>query len=264
MNNTDLINGYCEHMEWRRLSRTTVSIRCTYLTKLSRDLGPFKDIKPKVLRAWLADPERKLEASSQAVLLTTIHGFYLWAQKNKKLKKDPTVRIDKPRVAKGFPHPISEDDLAKALANADALMRCWLTLGAYSGCRCQEIALMSREDIDEERMRLHIVHGKGAKQRWVPLSSKLLSALHEWGIPSTGRLWEVTPAQMSKMLSAYLHDQGINASAHSLRHRFASQIYQHTKDILKVKNLLGHESVATTQIYAAANMDDAGEDIENL
>ncbi len=264
MTNTELIAAYCEHMEWRRLSPTTVSIRRTYLTKLSRDLGSFKDIKPKMLRRWLADPTRKLEASSQAVLLTTIHGFYAWTIREKRLKKDPTLRVDKPRVAKGFPHPISEDDLAKALANADALMRCWLVLGAYSGCRCQEIALMAREDIDEERMRLHIVHGKGSKQRWIPLSSKLLAAFNEWGIPPAGRLWDITPAQMSKAVNGYLHDQGIEATAHSLRHRFASRLYQHTKDIVKVKNLLGHESVATTQIYAAANMDDVDDDIEAL
>lgn len=55
-----------------------------------------------------------------------------------------------------------------------------------------------------------------------------------------------------------------DAALWSVGAAFILGMSMYTKDIVKVKNLLGHESVATTQIYAAANMDDAGEDIENL
>lgn len=262
-----LIEGFIADMVWRRRSVNTISIRTTYLNKLSRELGPFATVKPKALREWLADPERHLKASTQAVLLTTYHSFFTWAIKAKRLKKDPTIRIDKPAVAKGFPHPIADEDREKALANADPRMLCWLGLGCWAGCRCQEIALMSIEDIHIDTMTIYIAHGKGDKTRFVPLKDELLEALTAWdGLPTSGRLWpQMTPADMSKAINTHLHgldakrDDGLPATAHCLRHWYADRLYKMTKDIILVKELLGHASVATTQIYAGADMSRSAE-----
>ena len=271
----ELINGYLQDMRWRRLAATTIAIREDYLTHLSNELGPLSKVKPGKLRAWLADPKRGtsggLKATSQSTYLTTYHGFYVWAIKAKKLKKDPTLRVDKPKVSKGFPHPIIDDDLEKVLANADPMVRCWLSLGAYAGARCCEIAGVSREDVfDDESMRLYLAHTKGDKPRWVPLSQKLLDALNDWGMPGAGPLWDLNAAQMSKALNAHLHtyeakrDDGRPATAHCLRHWYGSTLYQLTNDIVMVKELMGHESVATTQIYAGTRMDKASEWVRKL
>ena len=259
----ELITGYLEHLRWCNRAQTTIDIRRTYLSKLSRDLGPFSTIKAKPLRRWLADPERDLEASSQGVLLSAFHSFFNWAQREKRLKKDPTLRIEKPATPKGEPHPITDIDREKALVNADELMRCWLLLGSLAGCRCQEIALMSREDVRVETMTLFVAHGKGRKQRHVPLAPALLEALNAWGMPPAGRLWDLTPQQMSKAINAYLHglnakrvDGGV-ATAHSLRHWFGTQTYRASKDLRLTQVLMGHSSPQTTAGYAAPDMDAA-------
>lgn len=263
MTDAMLVAGYLEHLKWRNRAQTTIEIRRTYLSKLSDELGPLNKIKPKQLRRWLADSDRGLQAASQAVLLSTFHSFFSWAIRDGRLKRDPTLRIDKPATKKGEPHPINDDDLAKALANADAITRCWLSLGAFAGCRCQEIALMSREDVRDADMRLFIAHGKGSKQRWVPLSPKILDALNDWGMPASGRLWEITPAEMSKALSAYLHGlnakrvDGLPATAHSLRHWFGTHTYMASKDLRLTQILMGHSSPTTTAGYAAADMSQA-------
>jgi integrase/recombinase XerC len=263
MTDTELIAGYLDHLRWCNRAQTTIDIRRTYLEKLSHELGPFDKIKPKRLRKWLADPGRHLEASSQAVLLSAFHSFYHWATTERLLKKDPTLRIEKPATPKGEPHPIVDADREKALANADALMRCWLLLGSLAGLRCQEIALMSREDVREDTATLFVAHGKGRKQRFVPLAPTLLDALNDWGMPSAGRLWDMTPAQMSKAINAYLHSLGAKsvdgepATAHSLRHWFGSKTYQASKDLRLTQILMGHSSPTTTAGYAAADMTQA-------
>lgn len=257
-----LIELYLDDMGWRRLSINTINIRRTYLMKLARELGPLAGVKPKRLRAWLADTERDLKASTQSILLTTYHCFYEWAIKERHLKKDPTLRVDTPKVAKGFPHPITDEDLDKALANADGRMRCWLSLGAFAGGRCCEIATVSREDVyDDASMRLFWAHTKGDKPRSVPLNPKLLYALNNWGMPTSGPLWgEMTAQNMSKAVNAYLHsldakrDDGKPATAHCLRHWYGSTLYKLTRDIVMVKELMGHESVGTTQIYAGTDL----------
>lgn len=115
MTDDDLIAGYLEHLRWCNRAQTTIDIRRTYLTKLSRDLGPLGNVKAKRLRKWLADPQRGLEASSQGVLLSAFHSFFNWARRERLLKKNPTLRIEKPATPKGEPHPITDIDREKAL-----------------------------------------------------------------------------------------------------------------------------------------------------
>lgn len=259
-----LIAGWLEHLRWCNRSPRTTAIRLTYLSKLSRELGPLHKIKPKQLRKWLADPDRELQASSQDVLLSCFHSFYKWGMTEGLLKKDPTLRIARPARLKAEPHPITDEDREKAIANADGLMRCWLLLGSLAGLRCQEIAGISREDVrDDESMRLFVAHGKGRKQRFLPLAPAVLDALNGWGMPSTGRLWDVTPPQMSKAVGGYLHSleakrvDGEPASAHSLRHWFGTKTYQASKDLRLTQTLMGHANPNTTAGYAAADMGQA-------
>lgn len=270
MTDAELIEAYLTHLKWRNRAQTTIDIRKQYLTALTNELGPFSKIKAKVLQAWMADPARSLQASSQGTYLACYHSFYEWAVKAGHLKKDPTAKIDKPAAKKGEPHPINTADLEKALANADALTRCWLSLAAYAGCRCQEIALMRREDVRDAEKRLLIAFGKGSKQRWVRLNPKVIEALEAWGMPENGRLWEITPAQMSKALGSYLHGldakrvDGEPATAHSLRHWFGTELYRKTKDLRLVQIAMGHSSPQTTAGYAAPDMEAAAGYIDSL
>lgn len=258
MTDAELIEGYLEHLRWRNRAQTTIDIRRTYLTHLST-LGAFAKIKPKALQAWMADPVRNLQASSQGTYLAAYHSFFLWAQKAGHLKKDPTIRIEKPAAKKGEPHPIADADLAKALANADPLMKCWLSLGAFAGCRCCEIATISRADVYLDTMQLYLAHTKGDKPRWLSLNPLVLEALAAWGMPESGRLWQLTAPQMSKAIGAYLHAMdarrvdGKPATAHALRHWFGTALWQSTLDILLVRDAMGHSSVATTQGYAMSD-----------
>ncbi len=94
----------------------------------------------------------------------------------------------RPKLPRHLPRPIGTDDLNRALLAADPRMRAWLTLAAYAGLRCVEIAGLRAEDVhlDREPPVLHLVKTKGAKERIVPLGPLVSAALRGYGLPLSG------------------------------------------------------------------------------
>lgn len=126
-----------------------------------------------------------------------------------------------------------------------------IRLAAECGLRRGEIARVRSDDVMPDLLgRSLIVHGKGGKQRVVPMTDDLADAVagaHGFLFP--GR-WSghVEESYVSRHVSALLPD---GFGCHSLRHRFATAEYRATHDIYLVSRLLGHESVETTQLYTA-------------
>lgn len=126
-----------------------------------------------------------------------------------------------------------------------------IRLAAECGLRRAEIAQVRSDDVMDDLLgRTLIVHGKGDKQRLVPLPDDLAQKIidrHGWLLP--GR-WSghVEASYVGKHIARLL---GGEWTAHSLRHRYATMTYQETHDLYLVSRLLGHESVETTQRYVA-------------
>lgn len=269
-----LINEYVKEMQSRPLSDETIKVRRSYLAKAARDVGfradDVRDLR-REYRDWLMRPSIK-SSGTRAVWITTLHCAYkFWNQEGyfQRVESpngalvdfDPTDGMKKPKLDKGHPHPIPEEDLALALRNADRKTRCWLFLGAMCGLRCKEIALLARENIDENTMYLHLVHTKGEKPRDVPMPVEVLAELREYGLPETGRLWTETPAEVSRHGNDFLHFHGIKSTMHALRHRFGTVFYRTRKDAFRTADVMGHSSTEITRIYAAP---DAEKDAEAL
>jgi site-specific recombinase XerD len=127
----------------------------------------------------------------------------------------------------------------------------------------KEIAGLRREDIFEESDPpvLVVNAGKGGHQRIIPLNPYVLRALRLAGLPRSGYVFVSScgdccgrPIQrqtVSKLMSRYLRDAGVTGTAHSLRHRFATEVYRKSQDIRVTQEMLGHSSPETTARYAA-------------
>ncbi len=145
-----------------------------------------------------------------------------------------------------------------------------MLLAALQGLRCQEIAGLQREDIIEEEGLLRVVHAKGGNERMLPLHPDVLSALWALPMPRAGWLFirprggKYTPHQLSRVFNDFLRDAAVGASAHQLRHWFASELYRSTQDIRLVQEMLGHSSPEITAIYAAFDRKAAGEAVTAL
>lgn len=261
-----VLDAYRRDQESAGLKRESVRQRTGQLGRFETFLAPrgLLDATRDDIETWL-DRDPPLAAKTRAGYLSALSGFYGWAMLEELTERDPSARIRRPRLRRYLPRPMDRSDLDVALDCADARMRAWLSLGALQGLRCQEIAGLDRSDVQDHRTPplLVIRAGKGDKERIVPLHPEALAALRDAGLPRSGPLFvkrngrRVSPNVVSKYLNRYLHELGIGATAHTLRHKFGSDVYGVSRDLRLTQELLGHSSPATTAGYAAWNPSEA-------
>lgn len=185
--------------------------------------------------------------SARKSLRTALGSFYRWGLRAGHVDVDPAAPLETPRVPQGRPRPTPEGVLADALQRANPRERLMVELGALAGLRAGEIALVHTSDLDGDML---LVHGKGGRERVVPLAEGNLTAAivaaDGWLFPNRQSGDHLTPNHVSKLLSRLLPGQW---TGHTLRHRFGTRAYAGTRDLLAVSRLLGHASPSTTLIY---------------
>lgn len=241
------------YMLWLAASKqppTTQKLRSYHLRRFAVETGlqPSTVAEPHLLE-WLGrDGWSRSTARSYR---TTFRSFFRWAHKTGRVTTDPAAELPPISVAPGIPRPAAEEAVHHGITTSDERTRLMVRLAAEVGLRCREIALVSRGDVARDADGYHLrVHGKGDKERIVPISDALAHRLleHPAGYIFPGRAdGHLSAAYVSKLVSRALP---AGVTAHPLRHRFASVAYVGSGgDIRAVQELLGHASVATTQIY---------------
>ncbi len=164
------------------------------------------------------------------------------------LKADESVK-----VAKTLPKPISHEHILEALSQGEPLEKLVVTLFYTLGLRISELSLLEISDISEEWVR---VVGKGNKQRDIPLLAQTKKLLDEYLTISREKkfLFEKNGERLSQNSLRYIIIKvfgrvGLKVTPHQLRHSYASQLLNGSAPIADVSELLGHSSMATTQIY---------------
>lgn len=247
-----MLADHLAHCRRRGLAPGTIEKRRDRL-RLFDDRVGLAAATPEYVEAFL--DRRNISASTRYDWISHLHQFYKWAIDYGHLTDDPTARVVRPKMKRRLPRPISTGDLTLALQMADPTMRAWLSLMAFGGLRCVEVARLEVDDLlwDDGIIR---VHGKGDKERMVPIHDAVASALRTVPLPSRGRLFRrprggpYPPAQVSREVSLYLSDLGIGATAHQLRHWFGTHAYRSCHDLRVVQELLGHANPTTTATYA--------------
>src|SRR5262249_6566997 len=184
------------------------------------------------------------------------------------LNANPTDGLRGPRQDKKLPHFLSEDALTRLLEAppADTPLglrdRAILETLYSAGLRVSELTGLNRGDLDLDS-GLATVRGKGKRERLALLGPHALQALHAWLAvrPESVRGKDavflnkngtrLTTRSIARLLAKYLAQAGLDprTSPHSLRHSFATHLLDRGADIRSVQELLGHRSLATTQIY---------------
>jgi site-specific recombinase XerD len=214
----------------------------------------FRDVE-----AWLHG--RALCPSSTRALLVSLRAFYRYLMREGIATADPTALVDRPSVGARLPRPAPERDIGRMFRDtANPRMRALLALMALAGLRCIECSRLDWRDVDLQAGVIR-VDGKGRRERVIAVSPDVVAALRSHAVESGRRAGAVFVGvagrrlesyRVSQLVNVYLHRAGYRFSAHQLRHRCATAALQVPgADLLAVRDLLGHSSVATTQIYTA-------------
>lgn len=251
------IAAFCRYQRKRNLSENTIGSRRRKLTALARGLPVdlLNATTPQIER-WLDRQNQPggLAPQTRSTYIAQFAAFYGWAMKQRIVKEDPTEELIRPKLPEYVPRPWNPEDVARAIVLADDRMRCFLLLCWFAGARCMEIAALRVEEIHGDSL---LLHGKGNKERVVPLHPEVKRALNSYGLPRAGYIfrrrdgWPLKPGTVSKYISRYLHSLDVNATAHMGRHRYATDLYELSDgDLLMVADLLGHATTAPTKRYA--------------
>lgn len=246
----DAANGFMEYKRAGALSEQTLKSLWYRLRQFAAwvDTAPEK-VSRKQLVTYIAS---KRSAESKRAVRNLFTSFFAWFKADGGRDDDPADML--PRIRKPLPHPTpcTDDMVVAALAKASPAERLMILLAAECGLRRGEICVVHSDDVVTGTHGEHslIVHGKGDKQRTVPLPDDLAAtilAAHGYAFP--GR-WNghVEGSYVSKHVSRLLPS---GYSCHKLRHRFATVAYSDSHDMLAVARALGHSSPDTTQAYVA-------------
>jgi integrase len=304
----DLESVLAEHAEWLRqrgCSKRTIYDRRRAVTRLAAWLdaggppgiqshpeargsrggpGPADDhaagassvlnATPADLAAWRAG----LTVGDRAVVgyCGHVREFYAHALARGLIAVNPAVGLPLPSLPRGIPRPVSEEDLGRALAAADARVRPWLVLAGWAGLRAKEIALLRRDRVlDTAAPPVLLIARdatKGRHERIVPASGFVLAELRLAGLPASGWVFPRhdgkrgpnAPWLVSQRANLALRDTGSAATLHQLRHRFLTMVYRETHDLRLTQDLAGHASPSTTAGYAAFDRSEAAAAVESL
>ena len=261
--------NYYLRME-RAMSQNTVASYCSDVEKfLEFYKGRVEDISPEDVLEYLQSRDG-LSRRSQARVLSSLRSFFDWLLLEKVLKDNPCDMVDGPKIGRYLPDVLSEDEVVAIIDSVPLStwqgVRDRAILEVLYGCglRVSEAVGLQVSCLFLKEGYVRVI-GKGNKERLVPLGDMAVEAVTGYlevrpqpadGISSDilflNRFGKsLSRVSMFTMIKKQALAAGIRKeiSPHTFRHSFATHLLEHGADLRMVQEMLGHESIATTEIY---------------
>ncbi len=238
--------------------------------------NPAATVQTSQVRGYMAGLYgRGLKPSTSARKLAALRSFFNYLAKRGEVPVNPAAAVRSPKIARGLPGFIGAEALRRLFnrmppGKDEAVKvrdRCIAELLYSTGIRLSELVALDLEDIDFKGALIR-VEGKGAKERVVPVGRPAVSWLQRYisegravlegrsgAAPCAavflGREGRISRRQVQRRVAAFLRSAAISGrvSPHALRHSFATHMLDAGADLRCVQELLGHASLASTQIY---------------
>jgi integrase/recombinase XerC len=239
----------------------------------------LSDIDHLTIRLYLGDLlERRYSRRSVARKLACLKSFFKFLHRRQIITRNPAAPVASPRLGMRIPEYLDESDMAALMDQPDRSTdtgirdRAILELFYTTGMRLAELIGLEVGNLDVEDATVKVT-GKGSKQRILPVGRKALEAVQQWlavrnrfvrGDRKGGnalflsvRGLRLNPKGVNILVGSYISQvsERIKKSPHVLRHSFATHLLSRGADLRAVKELLGHESLSTTQIYTHVSIE---------
>jgi integrase/recombinase XerC len=230
---------------------------------------PLTQLATQDIRRFVATLHSKGQSPrSLARILSTWRGLYDWLAREREVAANPCAGVRAPRAQKHLPAALSPDDAVRLVSREDPSDagrrdRALFELAYSSGLRVSELTGLNVDSIDARTAEVRVT-GKGAKTRIVPVGTHALEALAKW-LPIRARLARpgesalflgrsgrrLAPREVQRRIKRWAAAAGLEVDVHPhmLRHSFASHVLQSSGDLRAVQEMLGHASIASTQVY---------------
>jgi len=226
-------------------------------------LGNLLNVDNNQIQNYLSHlPDKPASIARKA---SALRSFYKFLMLEKIITNNPVKNLELPKRGRSLPKYLSIDEIELLISSAGDVknsirLRCMIELLYASGLRVSELCELPLTANLGNKL---LIHGKGAKERMVPMHEAAQDALHKWleyrgeinskyVFPSNGKTGHVTRDGFFKILKKCAILSGIapdRVSPHVLRHSFASHLLAGGANLRVIQTMLGHEDISTTQIY---------------
>jgi integrase/recombinase XerC len=250
---------------------TDISAFFTYLNGIY-GTQELTAITHSFIRSWLANlKEKKLTSKSINRKISTLRSFFKYHLKRGAITVLPTVNLVAPKISRRLPVFVKESDTKQLLDTLEKSTEGWKSLNARmlislfyaTGMRVSELINLKERQLDTGRLQLRVL-GKGNKERIIPVSKEIMQEIREYQqlkrktfetrveflfVTDKGKKLYAKYAWL--LVNKYLGQVSTldKKSPHVLRHTFATHLMNNGAELNAVKELLGHASLAATQVY---------------
>ena len=270
----DILSDYRSYLVIERaLSVNSVS---SYLSDLAKLAGTYKDKSPEELSgedlsAFIAQQAAAISKRSQSRLISALKSFFGFMEIEGRIQVNPADTIDPPKISRHIPVVLSVEEIDRIMNSVDLSEpegqrnRAILEVLYSCGLRVSELISLRISDLFFDEAFIRVI-GKGDKQRLVPIGEPAMQAVKLY-LSQTRRAYVSKKAEdilflnrrggkLSRqmiflMIKSQCEKAGITKeiSPHTFRHSFATHLVENGADLRAVQQMLGHESIITTEIY---------------
>lgn len=274
----NLIQNFKEYLEVEKgLSENSIYSYSYDLKKFNHYLEKFEkgflDVDHEDIQNFIKEQRsRNISARTLARSVAAIRQFYKYLMEEKRLKTNPTEKLETPEVSKTLPDYLTVDEIEELFSSIDEedtfelRDKAIFELLYSSGLRISEACSLKIQDIDLENMFVVVTKGKGGRERLVPLGQEAFRILSKYLKNSREAILRtrysdflfiskkgssLNRKSVWRLLKKYLARTKIKKSVtpHTLRHSFATHLLENEADLRSVQELLGHIDISTTQVY---------------
>lgn len=238
----------------------------------NEQFGDLLTVSQRIARFYIATLHENYSPTSIARKISSLRSLYNFLIKDGLIKDNPFSEVELPKKEKKLPKFIYPDEISSILDTieldkpADKRNKLILEFLYGTGVRVSELSNIKLTDIDYSQ-NLVLIHGKGSKDRYVPIHDNLLREIQEYIITTRNQFIKnnvdnkslflnyrgttLTPRGVRLIINTVLEKSGetLKISPHTLRHSFATHLLNAGADLRSVQELLGHEHLSSTQIY---------------